>query len=135
MITKNKPKYLVIFFLLILWLALAPNLAMKAVMGKKIRKAGIFKKPILKGRFAFKYEPEIRKPTAPNKAIMKPMAAALPIALFIGYPKNLSIGTFITAPPIPIGAEINPLMIPDNPLANNPIFISKFSSFSLRKSK
>ena len=43
--------------------------------------------------------------------MIKPMAAALPIALFIGYPKNFKIGTFITAPPIPIGAEINPLII------------------------
>ena len=49
--------------------------------------------------------------------------------------KNFRIGTFITAPPIPIGAEIKPLMIPDSPFANKPIFISKFFSFSLRNSK
>ena len=52
--TKNKPKYFVIFFLFILWLAFAPILAMKVVIGKNIKKAGIFKKPILKGKLAFK---------------------------------------------------------------------------------
>ena len=36
------------------------------------------------------------------------MAAALPMHLEIGYPKYLRIGTFIIAPVIPIGAEINP---------------------------
>ena len=51
---KNKPKYLVIFFLSILWLTLAPSLAMKVVIGKKIRNAGIFKNPMLKGKLAFK---------------------------------------------------------------------------------
>ena len=40
--------------------------------------------------------------------IIQPIAAALPIAFVIGYPKNLSIGTFIIAPVIPIGAEIDP---------------------------
>ena len=35
---KNHPKYLVNFFLSILWLALAPNLAIKAVTGKKTKK-------------------------------------------------------------------------------------------------
>ena len=54
MIIKNIPKYFIIFFLLILWLAFAPNVAIKAVIGKKIKKAGIFKKPILKGKLAFK---------------------------------------------------------------------------------
>ena len=49
-----------------------------------IKKAGMFKKPILKGRLLSKYLPEIKKPTAPNKAIKKPMAAELPIALVIG---------------------------------------------------
>ena len=56
---------------------------MKAVIGKKTRKAGIFKKPMLNGRSASRYEPEIKKPPAPNKAIINPIAAALPIALFI----------------------------------------------------
>ena len=40
--------------------------------------------------------------------ITHPIAAALPIAFVIGYPKNLNIGTFIIAPVIPIGAEIEP---------------------------
>ena len=73
-----------------------------------IKKAGIFIKPIDSGKFAFKYSPDIKKPNAPNKAMNKPIAAALPMALFIEYPKYLKIGTFIIAPPIPIGAEINP---------------------------
>ena len=54
----------------------------------------------------------IKNPMAPNKAIKKPIAAALPIALLIEYPKNFNIGTFITAPPIPIGAEIKPTKNP-----------------------
>ena len=66
--------------MLIRWLTLAPILAIKAVIGKNIRKAGIFKNPKLKGNWAFRYEPDIKKPTAPNKAIIKPIAAALPIA-------------------------------------------------------
>ena len=45
-----------------------------------IKKAGIFKKPKLKGRSLSKYLPEIKKPIAPNKAIKKPIAAELPIA-------------------------------------------------------
>ena len=40
--------------------------------------------------------------------ITKPIAAALPIAFVIEYPKNLNIGTFIIAPVIPIGADIEP---------------------------
>ena len=40
--------------------------------------------------------------------ITQPIAAALPMAFVIGYPKNLNIGTFIIAPVIPIGAEIEP---------------------------
>ena len=84
MTIKNNPKYLVILILSTLWLAFAPSLAIKAVIGKKTKKAGIFKKPMLKGKSASKYEPEIKKPNAPNIAMMKPIAAALPIALFIG---------------------------------------------------
>ncbi len=38
-------------------------------------------KPMLKGKSAFKYEPEIKKPIAPNIDIIKPIDAALPIAL------------------------------------------------------
>ena len=37
----------------------------------------------------------------------------LPIAILIGYPKCLKIGTFIIAPPIPIGAETNPEIKPN----------------------
>ena len=73
-----------------------------------IKNAGIFINPILKGKFVSKKDPEIKNPIAPNKAIIKPIAAALPMAFFIGYPKNFRTGTFITAPPIPIGAETNP---------------------------
>ena len=54
------------------------------IIGKNIKNAGIFKKPILNGKLAFKQLPEKRKPIVPNKAIIKPIAAALPIALFIG---------------------------------------------------
>ena len=50
----------------------------------KINKAGMLIKPILNGRLAFKNEPEIKNPIAPNKEIKKPIAAALPMALFIG---------------------------------------------------
>ena len=62
---------------------LAPILAMIVVIGIKIKKAGIFIKPMLSGRLEFKKLPERRNPIAPNRAIRKPMAAALPIALFI----------------------------------------------------
>ena len=91
---------------------------MKVVIGIKIRKAGIFIKPILNGRFTFKYVPVIKNPIAPKEAIISPIAAALPIALLIGYPKYLNIGTFITAPPIPIGADIKPEAKPKNILGN-----------------
>ena len=67
MTIKNNPKYLVILILSILWLAFAPSLAMNAVIGKKTKKAGIFKNPILKGKSASRYEPEIKNPPAPNK--------------------------------------------------------------------
>ena len=40
--------------MLILWLALAPNLAINAVIGKNVKNAGMFKNPMLKGKFAFK---------------------------------------------------------------------------------
>ena len=63
---------------------------MKAVIGKNIRKAGIFKKPILKGKLAFRYEPDIKKPTAPNKAIINPIAAAFQ-SLLIGYQRTLKL--------------------------------------------
>ena len=95
----------------------------------------MFRKPKLIGKSAFKYVPDMRKPAAPNKAIINPMAAALPIALLIGYPKNFKIGTFITAPPIPMGAEIKPLTIPEIAFENKLILISIFVSFSFKKSK
>jgi hypothetical protein len=79
--------------------------------------------------------PEIRKPNEPNIAIIKPIAAALPIALLIGYPKNFNIGTFITAPPIPIGAEIKPVIMPEIILADSPILIFISVSFSFKKIK
>ena len=62
----------------------APTLAIKVVIGTNIKNAGILIKPILKGRFAFKKDQEIKKPIAPKRAIIKPIAAALPIAFFIG---------------------------------------------------
>ena len=68
--------------------------------------------PKLKGSLVFKTIPEYQKPIAPHNAIMKPIVAALPIAFLIGYPKYFNIGTFITAPPIPIGAEIKPEIKP-----------------------
>ena len=82
------------------------------MIGIKIKKAGILINPTLKGNFTFKIDPEYQKPIAPHKAIIKPIVAALPIAFLIGYPKYFNIGTFITAPPIPIGAEMKPEISP-----------------------
>ena len=62
---------------------LAPIRAMKVVIGINIKNAGMFIKPILSGRLEFKKLPERRNPIAPNKAIKKPIAAALPMALLI----------------------------------------------------
>ena len=42
------------------------------------------------GKSVLRYEPVIKKPIAPNKEITEPIAAALPIALLIGYPKYLA---------------------------------------------
>ena len=78
------PKNFVIFCFSILCTAFAPTFAIKVVIGIKINSAGILIKPMLNGRSTSRYEPEIKNPIAPNKAIKKPMAAALPIALFIG---------------------------------------------------
>tara|TARA_B100000424_G_scaffold260205_1_gene243816 strand:+ start:405 stop:767 length:363 start_codon:yes stop_codon:yes gene_type:complete len=86
----------------------APTLAIIVVIGIKIKKAGILINPILNGRFVSKYDPEIKNPIAPKRAIINPIAAALPIAFLIGYPKYFKTGTFMTAPPIPIGADTNP---------------------------
>ena len=63
---------------------LAPILAIKDVIGINIKKAGIFTKPMLKGRFAFSKKPDVKKPIEPIDAITKPIAAELPIALLIG---------------------------------------------------
>ena len=46
----------------------APTLAIKVVIGIKIKNAGILIKTKLKGSINFKYDPEIKK-IAPNKAI------------------------------------------------------------------
>ena len=93
-------------------IAFAPILAIKVVIGTIIKKAGIFIKPTLRGKFAFKYEPEIKKPIAPHSAIKKPMAAAEPIALFIENPAYFNTGTLIMAPPKPNCPEINPEIKP-----------------------
>ena len=96
-----------------LWTVFAPILAINVVMGTNIRKAGIFTKPMLRGMSTFLYNPEKKKPIAPNNEIINPMAAALPIALLIEYPKYLKTGTLIIAPVIPIGAEIKPEINPN----------------------
>ena len=49
----------------------------------KIRKAGIFIKPKLKGMLVLMINPEITNPKQPNTAIKKPIDAALPIDLLI----------------------------------------------------
>ena len=51
---------------------------------ENIKKVGIFINPKLNGKFACIKDPDIKNPIAPNNAIIKPIAAALPIALFIG---------------------------------------------------
>ena len=62
----------------------APTFAINIVIGIKIKKAGIFINPMLKGKLVFKIDPEYQKPMAPHNAIIKPIVAALPIAFFIG---------------------------------------------------
>ena len=81
---KKIPNNLWTFDLSIRWTVFAPTLAINIVIGINIKKAGIFIKPILKGKFASKKVPEVKKPKAPNRAIINPMAAALPIDLLIG---------------------------------------------------
>ena len=49
---KNIPKNLLILFLFILCTVLAPKRAINVVIGIKIKKAGMFKNPILNGKFA-----------------------------------------------------------------------------------
>ena len=78
----------------------------------------MFIKPKLRGKFTFKYDPEIIKPNAPKIDMKKPIVAALPIALFIEYPQSLRIGTFIIAPPIPVKDDMNPTINPKNIGAN-----------------
>ena len=47
----------------------APTLAITIVIGINIKKAGIFINPTLNGKLAFRNEPVIKKPIAPNKEI------------------------------------------------------------------
>ena len=82
------------------------------VIGIKIRKAGIFIKPKLRGMLVLIINPEITNPKQPNTAIKNPMDAALPIDLFMVYPTNFKIGTFIIAPPMPISEETKPTINP-----------------------
>ena len=77
-------------------------------MGIKIKNAGILTNPKLSGTSILRYVPEIAKPKAPIIDTMKPIAAELPIALLIEYPKNFNIGTLIEPPPIPMGAVKKP---------------------------
>ena len=67
--------------------------------------------------------------------ITKPIAAALPIAFVIGYPKNLNIGTFIIAPVMPIGAEIEPDIKPKTALGKKLNLGLILFEFSCCKSK
>ena len=87
---------------------MAPIFAISIVIGIKIKNAGILTNPKLSGALIFRYVPEIAKPKAPIIETKKPIAAELPIALFIEYPKNFNIGTLIEPPPIPIGAIKKP---------------------------
>ena len=94
----------------------APIFAIMVVIGIKIKKAGIFIKPTLKGKLVFNSIPEIKNPIHPKTDIKKPIDAALPIALLIVYPTNFNIGTFITAPPIPISDDTKPTINPNTVL-------------------
>ena len=105
---------------------MAPTRAINDVMGMNIKKAGIFTKPKLKGRFAFSKKPDVKKPNEPINAITNPIAAELPIALLIGYPKYLKIGTFIIAPVMPIGADIKPEIKPKVAVGRNLNFLFFF---------
>ena len=48
------------------------------MIGINIKNAGIFIKPILNGKLVSKKKPDVKNPIAPNKAMIKPIAAALP---------------------------------------------------------
>ena len=98
------------------------------MIGINIKNAGIFTKPKLIGRFTFNKKPEIKKPIDPMDAITSPIAAELPMALLIGYPKYLKIGTFIIAPVIPMGADIKPDKKPNIALGKNLNFLLFFNS-------
>jgi len=54
------------------------------VIGTKIINAGTFTNPKLNGAFILKRLPDTAKPMAPIKAIKNPIAAELPMAIFIG---------------------------------------------------
>ena len=54
------------------------------MIGTKRINAGKLTKPILKGKSIAEYNPEIKKPDAPNTDIKKPIAAAVPMDFLIG---------------------------------------------------
>ena len=60
---------------------MAPILAIRVVIGAKIRKAGMFTNPKLKGALTLRYFPEIIKPQVPIKETKKPNAAEQPNAV------------------------------------------------------
>ena len=69
---------------------------------------------------------------------IKPIAAAVPIALFIVKPTNFNIGTFIIAPPIPIKEDIKPqkfLKLSLNYTKFNFIFDLSFKKIKFRAKK
>lgn len=75
-------------------------------------------KPILRGKLVLTNNPVKKNPIHPNIEIKKPIDAAVPIDLFIVYPTNFNIGTFIIAPPIPIKEETKPTIKPNVVLWN-----------------
>ena len=64
---KKYPEKSLTFILSIACTVLAPTLAIIVVIGTKIRKAGIFIKPILNGKICFNKVPDVKNPIAPNK--------------------------------------------------------------------
>ena len=57
---------------------------MNVVIGTNIINAGILINPMLNGISAFNIMPDVKNPIDPNKAIINPIAAELPIAKLIG---------------------------------------------------
>ena len=113
MITKKNPNNFVIMFLFILCTKVAPTFAIYIVNGINIKNAGIFINPMLRGKFVLVKIPVKKNPADPVNDIKKPIDAAVPIDLFIVYPTNFNIGTFIIAPPIPIREETKPTINPN----------------------